>query len=126
MEAILAKILASKVLTSGIGFVSGFLAARVIPQLVKKQVGDLLVKALEPKVSDPFVKERLHNMAKEAILLVEYLVPESGLGPKRKEALKVYLDKLGILGKLVYDLIDPIVATLDKELQDVAKKAQQS
>ena len=100
---------------------------KFIPGQVEKHLGGLLKQALDPNTKDPKLKELIHEAVFANIKLVEYLIPESGVGERKKAMVQAAL--LGVfknqaVASLLSDTIDLIVKAADDELKEVAEEAR--
>lgn len=123
MEALLAMV-GGKLGLAALGLGSAataFFGPGLVRKLVAREVGKLLVSAMDPKTEDAKKKELIRNLVVAAAKLAAYELPNRGHGPERKNAIKSRLMKLlpEKQSDVIAGLLDEAIDTIDDQLEAV-------
>lgn len=123
MEALLALVGGKLGLAAlGVGSLAAtYLGPGLVRKLVAREVGKLLVSAMDPKTEDAKKKELVRNLVIAAAKLAAYELPNRGHGPERKNAIKTRLMKLlpEKQSEVIASLLEEAIDTLDDQLEAV-------
>lgn len=99
---------------------------KLVRNLVAKEVGKLLAKALNPDIADPIAKERVADLLRAAARLAAHELPNRGAhGDERKTLLAAQLARLmpEKQSEVIAALLDEALDTLDEQLEAVEPPA---
>lgn len=126
MEALLAMV-GGKLGLAALGAgsaVAAFFGPGLVRKLVAREVGKLLVSAMDPKTEDAKKKELVRNLVIAAAKLAAYELPNRGHGPERQNAIKARLMKLlpEKQAAVIAGLLDEAIDTIDDQLEAVQEQ----
>lgn len=126
MEALLAMV-GGKLGLAALGAGSAaaaFFGPGLVRKLVAREVGKLLVSAMDPKTEDAKKKELVRNLVIAAAKLAAYELPNRGHGPERQNAIKARLMKLlpEKQAAVIAGLLDEAIDTIDDQLEAVQEQ----
>lgn len=122
IEALLGKLLASKLGIAGLAALAGALAAKAAPMarpLLGKFIKAKLDYALAPNLADPIEKEKLLKLARAAMEYAEYKIPDRGMGLDKHDLVVRSLSKFipGVAAEAIGNLVQESFDSLDDEMK---------
>lgn len=126
IEAILGKLLASKLGVAGLAALAGAAAVKAGPMLrplMKRFLRSKLEGALTPNMSDPVAKEKFLKMVRANMEYAEYMIPDRGRGKEKHDlvvkTLSAHLPGVAVeaLANIAQEAFDSLDDELKKSLE---------